>query len=138
MVLHGWFYPSEKRPAPLEVAAQAGGDAGARWARAVAPSFPVAPCRDHGDFVKLRRVFRICSYGAPDVLRYVMGSAALPDSATGPDGKFWTEASCSPSTAVSTGWKLRRPQIRTSQEVAVATAIDTGQVSPDRWRTCFH
>lgn len=58
-------------------------------------------------FVRSEEFSDLRSYGAPDVLRYVMGFGGTPDSAlTGPMQKILDGASCSRYGCVSTGWAL--------------------------------
>lgn len=94
-------------------------------------------------FVRSEEFSDLRSYGAPDVLRYVMGFGGTPDSAlTGPmqkilDGGFLQSV----RLCVDRLGFAADPQIRTSQEVAVATApidspigvIEPGQVAGRRF-----
>lgn len=139
----GWFYPSEKEAAPLEVAAQAGNatlHGAGIGPGAVTELFPLllSVMSTGVTFVRSEEFSDLRSYGAPDVLRYVMGFGGTPDSAlTGPmqkilDGGFLQSV----RLCVDRLGFAADPQIRTSQEVAVATApidspigvIEPGQV----------
>lgn len=108
----GWFYPSEKEAAPLEVAAQAGNatlHGAGIGPGAVTELFPLllSVMSTGVTFVRSEEFSDLRSYGAPDVLRYVMGFGGTPDSAlTGPMQKILDGASCSRYGCVSTGWAL--------------------------------
>src|SRR6201993_5509487 len=94
-------------------------------------------------FVRSEEFSDLRTYGAPDVLRYVMGFGGTPDSAlTGPmqkllDGGFIQSV----RLCVDRLGFAADPKIRTSQEVAVATApidspigtIEPGQVAGRRF-----
>jgi hypothetical protein len=94
-------------------------------------------------FVRAEEFSDLRSYGAPDVLRYVMGFGGTPDKAlTGPmqkllDGGFFQSV----RLCVDRLGFAADPQIRSSQEVAVATApidspigvIEPGQVAGRRF-----
>ncbi|KAA1248247.1 dihydrodipicolinate reductase [Mycobacterium simiae] len=144
----GWFYPSEKEAAPLEVAAQAGNATlhGAGIGPGAATElFPLllSVMSTGVTFVRSEEFSDLRSYGAPDVLRYVMGFGGAPDTAlTGPmqkllDGGFLQSV----RLCVDKLGFAADPQIRTSQEVAVATApidspigiIEPGQVAGRRF-----
>lgn len=144
----GWFYPSEKEAAPLEVAAQAGNatlHGAGIGPGAVTELFPLllSVMSTGVTFVRSEEFSDLRSYGAPDVLRYVMGFGGTPDSAlTGPmqkilDGGFLQSV----RLCVDRLGFAADPQIRTSQEVAVATApidspigvIEPGQVAGRRF-----
>ena len=90
----GWFYPSEKEAAPLEVAAQAGNATlhGAGIGPGAATElFPLllSVMSTGVTFVRAEEFSDLRTYGAPDVLRYVMGFGGTPDSAlTGPMQKL--------------------------------------------------
>jgi hypothetical protein len=136
----GWFYPGEKEAAPLEAAAQAG-DATLHGAGigpgAATELFPLllSVMSTGVTFVRSEEYSDLRTYGAPDVLRHVMGFGGTPDSAlSGPmqkllDGGFIQSV----RLCVDRLGFAADPQIRTSQEVAVATApIDTpiGVIEP--------
>jgi 2,4-diaminopentanoate dehydrogenase len=144
----GWFYPSEKEGAPLEVAAQAGNTTlhGAGIGPGAATElFPLllSVMSTGVTFVRAEEFSDLRTYGAPDVLRHVMGFGGTPDSAlTGPmqkllDGGF----AQSVRLCVDQLGFAADPQIRSSQEVAVATApidspigaIEPGQVAGRRF-----
>src|SRR6202022_372001 len=75
-------------------------------------------------FVRSEEFSDLRTYGAPDVLRYVMGFGGTPDSAlTGPmqkilDGGFIQSV----RLCVDRLGFAAEPEIRTSQEIAVARA----------------
>src|SRR6202041_1614850 len=124
----GWFYPTEKEGAPLEVAAQAGNATlhGAGIGPGAATElFPLllSVMSTGVTFVRSEEFSDLRTYGAPDVLRYVMGFGGTPDKAlTGPmqkilDGGFFQSV----RLCVDRLGFAADPQIRSSQEVAVAT-----------------
>lgn len=144
----GWFYPTEKEAAPLEVAAQSGNVT--LHGAGIGPGadtelFPLllSVMSTGATFVRSEEFSDLRTYGAPDVLRYVMGFGGSPDSAlTGPmqkllDGGFMQSV----RLCVDRLGFAADPQIRTSQEVAVATApiespigvIEPGQVAGRRF-----
>jgi 2,4-diaminopentanoate dehydrogenase len=144
----GWFYPTEKDAAPLEVAAQAGNATlhGAGIGPGAATElFPLllSVMSTAVTFVRAEEFSDLRTYGAPDVLRYVMGFGGAPDSAlTGPmqkllDGGFRQSV----RLCVDRLGFAADPKIRSSQEVAVATApidspigvIEPGQVAGRRF-----
>src|ERR1700739_2168532 len=136
----GWFYPSEREAAPLEVAAQAGNATlhGAGIGPGAATElFPLllSAMSTGVTFVRSEEFSDLRTYGAPDVLRYVMGFGGTPDKAlTGPmqkilDGGFIQSV----RLCVDRLGFAAEPQIRTSQEIAVASApIDSpiGEIEP--------
>jgi hypothetical protein len=144
----GWFYPSEKEGAPLEIAAQAGNATlhGAGIGPGAATElFPLllSVMSTGVTFVRSEEFSDLRTYGAPDVLRYVMGFGGTPDSAlTGPmqkllDGGFIQSV----RLCVDQLGFAADPEIRSSQEVAVATApidspigvIEPGKVAGQRF-----
>jgi 2,4-diaminopentanoate dehydrogenase len=144
----GWFYPSEKEAAPLEVAAQAGNATlhGAGIGPGAATElFPLllSVMSTGVTFVRSEEFSDLRTYGAPDVLRYVMGFGGTPDKAlTGPmqkilDGGFFQSV----RLCVDRLGFAADPQIHSSQEVAVATGpidspigvIEPGQVAGRRF-----
>jgi hypothetical protein len=144
----GWFYPGEKEAAPLEVAAQAGNATlhGAGIGPGAATElFPLllSVMSTGVTYVRSEEFSDLRTYGAPDVLRHVMGVGGTPDSAlSGPmqkllDGGFIQSV----RLCVDQVGFAADPQIRTSQEVAVATApidspigvIEPGQVAGRRF-----
>src|SRR5262249_17784631 len=90
----GWFYPSGKEAAPLEVAAQAGNATlhGAGIGPGAATElFPLllSVMSTGVTFVRAEEFSDIRTYGAPDVLRHVMGFGGPPDGAlSGPATKL--------------------------------------------------
>ncbi len=144
----GWVYPSERAAAPLEVAAQAGNATlhGVGIAPgAVSELFPLmlSVMSTGVTFVRCEEFSDLRTYGAPDVLRYVMGFGGTPDSAlTGPMQKMLDSGFIqSARLCVDRLGFAADPQIRPSQEVAVATApidspigvIEPGQVAGRRF-----
>ncbi len=144
----GWFYPGEKEAAPLEVAAQAGNATlhGAGIGPGAATElFPLllSVMSTGVTFVRAEEFSDLRTYGAPDVLRYVMGFGGTPDKAlTGPmqkilDGGFFQSV----RLCVDRLGFAAEPEIRSSQEVAVATGpidspigvIEPGQVAGRRF-----
>ncbi|MGH3525359.1 MAG: NAD(P)H-dependent amine dehydrogenase family protein, partial [Mycobacterium sp.] len=144
----GWFYPSERGAAPLEVAAQAGNATlhGAGIAPgAVSELFPLllSVMSTGVTFVRSEEFSDLRTYGAPDVLRDVMGFGGTPDTAlTGPMQKRLSSGFIqSVRLCVDRLGFAAEPKIRPSQEVAVATApidspigvIEPGQVAGRRF-----
>src|ERR1700736_93611 len=144
----GWFYPGEREAAPLEVAAQAGNATlhGAGIGPGAATElFPLllSVMSTGVTFVRSEEFSDLRTYGAPDVLRYVMGFGGTPDSAlTGPmqkilDGGFIQSV----RLCVDRLGFAAEPEVRTSQEIAVASApidspigvIEPGQVAGGRF-----
>jgi hypothetical protein len=140
----GWFYPGANEAAPLEEAAKAGNVTlhGAGIGPGAATElFPLllSVMSTGVNFVRAEEFSDLRTYGAPDVLRYVMGFGGEPDKAlTGPmqkilDGGFFQSV----RLVVDKIGFAADPQIRTSQEVAVATGpidspigvIEAGQVA---------
>jgi 2,4-diaminopentanoate dehydrogenase len=143
----GWFYPSEA-DAPLEAAAVEGGvtlhgtgiDPGG-----ISDVFPLmlSAMTSATTFVRAEEYSDIRSYNAPDVVRHIMCFGGTPE-----------QAMCGPMLGLLTGGFVQsiklildgmgfdpRAEIRTSQEVAVATApiespagtIAPGQVAGQRF-----
>src|ERR1700744_2752234 len=144
----GWFYPSEKEGAPLEVAAQAGNatlNGAGIGPGAATELFPLllSVMSTGVTFVRSEEFSDLRTYGAPDVLRYVMGFGGTPDKAlTGPmqkilDGGFIQSV----RLCVDRLGFAAEPEIRTSQEIAVPSApidspigvIEPGQVAGRRF-----
>jgi 2,4-diaminopentanoate dehydrogenase len=140
----GWFYPGAKEAGPLEEAAKAGNVTlhGAGIGPGAATElFPLllSVMSTGVNFVRAEEFSDLRTYGAPDVLRYVMGFGGEPDKAlTGPmqkilDGGFFQSV----QLVVDKIGFAADPQIRTSQEIAVATGpidspigvIEAGQVA---------
>jgi len=90
----GWFYPSESEAAPLEAAAR-GGNVTLHGAGigpgAATELFPLllSVMSTGVTFVRAEEFSDLRTYGAPDVLRHVMGFGGTPDSAlSGPMQKL--------------------------------------------------
>lgn len=144
----GWVYPSERSAAPLEVAAQAGNATlhGVGIAPgAVSELFPLmlSVMSTGVTFVRCEEFSDMRTYDAPNVLRHVMGFGGTPDSAlTGPMQKMLDSGFIqSARLCVDRLGFAADPRIRSSQEVAVATApidspigvIEPGQVAGRRF-----
>lgn len=144
----GWFYPGEKEAAPLEVAAQAGNATlhGAGIGPGAATElFPLllSVMSTGVTFVRSEEFSDLRTYGAPDVLRHVMGFGGTPDSAlSGPmqkllDGGFIQSV----RLCVDRLGFAADARVRASQEIAVASApidspigvIEAGQVAGRRF-----
>lgn len=144
----GWFYPGETESAPLESAAREGNSTlhGAGIGPGAATElFPLllSVMSTGITHVRAEEFSDLRTYGAPDVLRYVMGFGGSPEDAlTGPmqkllNGGFFQSA----RLIVDRIGFAADPKIRTSQEVAVATApidspigvIQPGQVAGRRF-----
>src|ERR1700712_3092892 len=144
----GWFYPGEKEAGPMRAAALSGGVT--LHGTGIAPGgisekFPLllSVMSTGVNFVRAEEFSDLRTYDAPDVLRYVMGFGDAPDKAlTGPmqkilDGGFFQSV----RLCVDKIGFAADPQIRTSQEVAVATGpidspigvIEPGQVAGRRF-----
>lgn len=140
----GWFYPSEKEATPLRAAALEGGVT--LHGTGIAPGgisekFPLmlSAMATGVTFVRAEEFSDLRTYEAPDVLRYVMGFGDTPEKAlTGPmqkllDGGFIQSV----RMIVDKIGFAAEPQVRSSQEIAVATApidspmgvIEPGQVA---------
>ena len=136
----GWFYPSDSEAAPLEAAARDGNVTlhGAGIGPGAATElFPLllSVMSTGVTFVRAEEFSDLRTYGAPDVLRHVMGFGGTPDSAlSGPmqkllNGGFFQSV----RLIVDRLGFAADPKIRTSQEIAVATApIDSpiGVIAP--------
>lgn len=144
----GWFYPSEKQAAPLEVAAQAGN--ATLHGAAIGPGgatelFPLlfSMMSTGVTFLRAEEFSDLRTYGAPDVLRHVMGFGGTPETAlTGPMQKMLDAGFIqSVRLCVDRLGFAADPRVRASQEVAVATApidspigvIEAGQVAARRF-----
>lgn len=140
----GWFYPSEKEAAPLRAAAEEGGVT--LHGTGIAPGgisekFPLlmSTMSTGVRFVRAEEFSDLRSYEAPDVVRYVMGFGDTPDKAlSGPmqkllDGGFIQSV----KMIVDAMGFAAEPRVRSTQEIAVATApidspigtIEPGQVA---------
>lgn len=138
----GWFYPGEREAAPLEAAALAGNATlhGAGIGPGAATElFPLllSVMSTGVRFVRSEEFSDLRTYGAPDVLRYVMGfGGTTNDALTGPMQKLLGGGFIqSVRLCVDRLGFAADPQIRSSQEVAVATApIDSpiGVIEPGR------
>lgn len=136
----GWFYPSESEAAPLETAAREGNSTlhGAGIGPGAATElFPLllSVMSTGITHVRAEEFSDLRTYGAPDVLRHVMGFGGTPESALrGPmqkllNGGFFQSV----RLIVDRLGFDAEPVIRTSQQVAVATApIDSpiGVIAP--------
>jgi hypothetical protein len=125
----GWFYPSESEAAPLEAAARDGNATlhGAGIGPGAATElFPLllSVMSTGITHVRAEEFSDLRTYGAPDVLRHVMGFGGTPESAIrGPmqkllNGGFFQSV----RLIVDRLGFAAEPVIRTSQQVAVATA----------------
>lgn len=125
----GWFYPSDAEAAPLKAAALAGGATlhGAGIGPGAATElFPLllSVMSTGITHVRAEEFSDLRTYGAPDVLRYVMGFGGTPESAlSGPmqkllNGGFFQSV----RLIVDRLGFDAEPMIRTSQQIAVATA----------------
>ena len=125
----GWFYPSESDAAPLEAAAREGGATlhGAGIGPGAATElFPLllSVMSTGITHVRAEEFSDLRSYGAPDVVRQVMGFGGTPESALGgPMQKLLNGGFLqSVRLIVDRLGFAAEPVIRTSQQVAVATA----------------
>ena len=134
----GWFYPGDKEGAPLRAAAVEGNVT--LHGTGIAPGgisdkFPLmmSIMSTGVTFVRAEEFSDLRTYDAPDVLRYVMGFGDTPEKAlTGPmqkllDGGFIQSV----KMIVDTMGFNAEPQIRATQEIAVATAPDRHPDGPD-------
>src|SRR6185369_11395306 len=136
----GWLYPSERSAAPMREAALEGNATlhGTGMAPGgISEKFPLlfSAFSTGVTFVRAEEFSDLRTYDAPDVLRHVMGFGDTPEKAlTGPmqkllDGGFIQSV----KMIVDTMGFNAEPQIRATQEIAVATApIDTpmGAIQP--------
>ena len=136
----GWFYPSAAEAAPLEAAALEGNATlhGAGIGPGAATElFPLllSVMSTGITHVRAEEFSDLRTYGAPDVLRHVMGFGGTPENALrGPmqkllDGGFFQSV----RLVVDRLGFAADPMIRTSQQVAVAAApIDSpiGVIAP--------
>lgn len=136
----GWFYPGESEAAPLEAAALAGG--ATLHGAGIGPGgatelFPLllSVMSTGITHVRAEEFSDLRTYGAPDVLRHVMGFGGAPEAALrGPmqkllNGGFFQSV----RLIVDRLGFDAQPQINTSQQIAVATAaIDSpiGVIAP--------
>jgi len=136
----GWFYPTEAEAAPLRAAALAGNATlhGAGIGPGAATElFPLllSVMSTGITHVRAEEFSDLRTYGAPEVLRHVMGFGGTPEEALdGPmqkllNGGFFQSV----RLIVDRLGFAAEPMIRTSQQVAVATApIDSpiGAIAP--------
>lgn len=136
----GWFYPSESEAAPLEAAALEGNATlhGAGIGPGAATElFPLllSVMSTGITHVRAEEFSDLRTYGAPDVLRHVMGFGGTPENALGGpmqkllNGGFFQSV----RLIVDRLGFAADPRILTSQQVAVATApIDSpiGVIAP--------
>ena len=136
----GWYYPSEAEAAPLRAAAEQGGTT--LHGTGIGPGgatelFPLLLSVMSTGITQVRaeEFSDLRTYGAPDVLRHVMGFGGPPQSALhGPmqkllNGGFFQSV----RLIVDRLGFAAEPMIRTSQQVALATApIDSpiGVIAP--------
>lgn len=144
----GWFYPGESEAEPLEAAAREGNSTlhGAGIGPGAATElFPLllSVMSTGITHVRAEEFSDLRTYGAPDVLRHVMGFGGRPEDAlTGPmqkllNGGFFQSV----RLIVDRLGFAADPKIRTSQQIAVATApiespigvIQPGQVAGRRF-----
>ncbi len=136
----GWFYPGDSEAAPLEAAARDGNVTlhGAGIGPGAATElFPLllSVMSTGVTFVRAEEFSDLRTYGAPDVLRHVMGFGGTPDSAlSGPMQKLLNGGFFQSVRLIVDRLVFASDQkIRTSQEVDVATApIDSpiGEIAP--------
>ncbi|MCV7283020.1 dihydrodipicolinate reductase [Mycolicibacterium flavescens] len=140
----GWVYPSDRQGAPLREAALAGN--ATLHGTGIAPGgisekFPLlfSAFSTGVTFVRAEEFSDLRTYEAPDVVRHVMGFGEVPDKAlSGPiqkllDGGFIQAV----RMIVDKVGFAADPKVRSSQEIAVATApiespigvIEPGQVA---------
>ena len=144
----GWFYPSEKRAAPLRAAALEGN--ATLHGTGIAPGgisevFPllISVMATGVTFVRAEEFSDLRTYDAPDVLRDVMGFGDTPEKAlTGPQQKLLNGGFIQAVRLCVDKLGFRAdPTVRSSQEIAVATApidspmgvIEPGQVAGRRF-----
>ena len=144
----GWFYPSEKRAAPLRDAALEGN--ATLHGTGIAPGgisekFPLllSVMATAVTFVRAEEFSDLRTYDAPDVLRDVMGFGDTPEKAlTGPQQKLLNGGFIQAVRMIVDKIGFRaEPTIRSSEEIAVATAaidspmgtIQPGQVAGRRF-----
>ena len=144
----GWFYPSVKRAAPLRDAALEGN--ATLHGTGIAPGgisekFPLllSVMATGVTFVRAEEFSDLRTYDAPDVLRDVMGFGDTPEKAlTGPQQKLLNGGFIQAVRMIVDKIGFRaEPTIRTSEEIAVATAaidspmgtIQPGQVAGRRF-----
>jgi hypothetical protein len=125
----GWFYPSESEAAPLEAAAREGGATlhgagiGPGGATELLPLL-LSVMSTGITHVRAEEFSDLRTYGAPDVVRHVMGFGGPPETALkGPMQKLLNGGFFQSVRLVVDRLGFNAdPLIRTSQQVAVATA----------------
>lgn len=144
----GWFYPGEKEAAPLRAAALDGGVT--LHGTGIAPGgisekFPLvlSAMATGVTFVRAEEFSDLRTYDAPDVVRHVMGFGDTPEQAlSGPMQKLLDGGFIQSVRMVVDKMGFRAdPTVRSSQEIAVATApidspigpIEPGQVAGRRF-----
>lgn len=144
----GWVYPGERSAAPMREAALAGGVT--LHGTGIAPGgisekFPLlfSAMSTGVTFVRAEEFSDLRTYGAPDVLRHVMGFGGAPaDAMSGPMQKILDSGFIQAVRMVVDQMGFAAdPRIRATQEVAVATAaidspigvIEPGQVAARRF-----
>lgn len=144
----GWFYPGEREAAPLAEAARAGGVSlhGAGIGPGAATElFPLlfSVMSTGVTFLRAEEFSDLRTYGAPDVLRHVMGFGGTAQAALGGpmqkllDGGFIQSV----RLCVDRMGFAADPRVRATQEVSLATAaidspigvIEAGQVAARRF-----
>ncbi len=138
----GWFYPSESESAPLQAAALAGNATlhgagiGPGAATELLPLL-LSVMSTGITHVRAEEFSDLRTYGAPDVVRHVMGFGGTPENALdGPMQKLLNGGFVQSVRLIvdRLGFDAE-PVIRTSQQIAVATApIDSpiGVIKPGR------
>jgi len=133
----GWFYPSEKEAAPL-AAACAEGNVSLHGTGinpgGVTETFPLmlSAMSSAVTFVRAEEYSDIRSYGAPDVVRWIMCFGATPEEArTGPMLKLLTGGFMQSMAMVLQVLGLAaRAEVKTLHSVAVATAPIDSPIGP--------
>ena len=134
----GWFYPSEKRAAPLRDAALEGN--ATLHGTGIAPGgisekFPLllSVMATGVTFVRAEEFSDLRTYDAPDVLRDVMGFGDTPEKAlTGPQQKLLNGGFIQAVRMIVDKIGFRaEPTIRSSEEIAVATAAIDSPMGTD-------
>lgn len=144
----GWFYPSDSQAAPLQAAALAGNatlHGTGIGPGAVTELFPLllSVMSTGIRHVRAEEFSDLRTYGAPDVVRHVMGFGGTPDDALGGPMQKLLSGGFVQSVRLIVdrlGFDAE-PTIRTSQQIAVATApiqspigvIEPGQVAGRRF-----
>ncbi|OBK78852.1 dihydrodipicolinate reductase [Mycobacterium sp. 1164985.4] len=144
----GWVYPSDRQGAPLREAAIAG--KATLHGTGIAPGgisekFPLlfSAFSTGVTFVRAEEFSDLRTYEAPDVVRHVMGFGEVPEKAlSGPMQKLLDGGFIQAVKMIVDKMEFRAdPKVRSSQEIAVATApiespigvIEPGQVAGRRF-----